>query len=101
MKVKLVNVIAGMCAFYDKNVAPMGFAEWVLSPFVPKIIENYIKKNKAMLEYLLDDNEELDLDELYKMYSKMVSDKGKIKIGKYSFDNNDLNNLYDAIKATV
>ena len=101
MKVKMANVIGGICAFYDKYIAPLGFGEWALSPFVPKIIDNYVKKNKSMLEYILDENDEIDLDDAYKIYSQKISEKGKIKVGKYSFDNNDLKNLLDAIKATV
>ena len=54
-----------------------------------------------MLEYILDENDEIDLDNTYKIYSQKISEKGKIKVGKYSFDNNDLKNLLDAIKATV
>ena len=101
MKVNLFNVKNGFIKWYDENIATMGWKTMLLAPVIPVIFDNYVDKNKEMLQYVFDADNNVDIDILYNKYMDILNRNGKLEITGLVFDKSDLTKLYESIKSTT
>lgn len=94
------SVIAGICNWYSKEIAPLDWKLMLATPFVGKIIQNFFDKNNETLKLVFTEDDLIDVDYLYEEYKKLLETSGKsnIEIMSVKLNKDDLDKLYEFIK---
>ena len=94
------SIINGINKWYTKEIAILDWKLMLATPFVGKIIQGYINKNKDVIDMALNEDGLIDVDSLYEQYKHLLETSGKSNIEIYGvkLTKDDLDKLYEFIK---
>jgi hypothetical protein len=94
------SIVNGINKWYVKEIATLDWKLMLATPFVGKIIQSYINKNKELIDMALNEDGLIDVDSLYEQYKNLLETSGKSNIEIYGVKLNkeDLDKLYEFIK---
>jgi len=101
MKVKLNHIETGFKNWYMSEVAGLNIWAALATPVVMLSVANLERKNATFLGMLFDEKGEIDIDELHKEYSGLITQKGSFEVSGLRINTQDLDKLVDYIKKAV